>query len=284
MVDMTEMILPPPSAPFGWEHRDANPSLVCREVERFARHLFTTRLWALGARAASAESEEGWREVAEAIGVTPDRLIRLRQVHGNSAVMAAPASHLAAADIVVTDDPTLAIAVQSADCVPLLFADPATGAVAAAHAGWRGMAARAPEAAVNALARAFGSRAENLVVALGPSIGACCYEVGIEVNVAFTRADFSSADIERWFQVLPRRMPGNASLPSLASGPRHDRWFFDGWAAVRDQLEAAGVRPGHVLASELCTASHPAVLCSYRRDGSPAGRMAAVITPRPGRS
>jgi YfiH family protein len=183
------------------------------------------------------------------------------------------------ADIIVNADPSLAIAVQGADCVPLLIADPESGAVAAAHAGWRGMSRRVPSVAVAAMASMFGSRPASLRVALGPSVGACCYEVGPDVRGAFAAAGFDDRDLGRWFFDAPRPTPANPSMPSVAPGRRPGRWFFDGSASVRDQLLGAGVLAGHIWAAGLCTASHPGVFCSYRRDGPPAGRMAAVIVP-----
>ena len=88
--------------------------------------------------------------------------------------------------------------------MPLLLADPRTGAVAAVHAGWRGTAAGAATAALDALAREFGSRPEDLVVAIGPSIGACCYEVGSELVDAFAAAGHARHLIDRWFSVGDR--------------------------------------------------------------------------------
>jgi hypothetical protein len=157
--------------------------------------------------------------------------------------------------------------------------------VAAAHAGWRGLAAGVPLATVAALGREFGSRAADLVVAIGPSIGACCYPVGPEVRDRFAGAGFGS-DLPwaRWFLERPAISDLNPPLPGLDARGTSNRWFFDPWAAARDQLLAAGVPPAQIFGAGLCTASHPGVLCSYRRDGAPAGRMAAVIRggpPRP---
>jgi copper oxidase (laccase) domain-containing protein len=72
---------------------------------------------------------------------------------------------------------------------------------------------------------------------------------------------------------------GNPSMPRVDAVPRDDRWFFDGWASARDQLIAAGLAPAHVFLAEMCTASHPDLFCSYRRDGAGAGRLAAAIRP-----
>ena len=189
----------------------------------------------------------------------------MRQVHGASVVVHRAGSALAAsradADIIVTDDGTVALAIQTADCVPLLLADTRTGSVGAAHAGWRGLAAGVPSIAVRALTHAFGSRPEDLVAAIGPSISAERYEVGGDVRARFAAKPFSTPDLEQWF----------------APADRPDHWFFDGWESTSAQLVSAGVHPDRVHLAALCTATHPDLLCSYRRDGEGAGRMAAVI-------
>jgi polyphenol oxidase len=258
-----------PSDGFAWVQAAPGPALVCRTLEPLAAHLFTTRGWPLG----SPEGNTGgsWREVAAAVGVDAPRLARAHQVHGASVVVRrggataageeSPPSNeqLPQADILLTDDPAQAVAIQTADCVPLLIADRRTGAVAAAHAGWRGLAAHVPGVAVEAMAREFGSRPGDLIAAIGPSISAASYEVGPDVRARFDR-QFSPDDIARWFA------PGRA-----------DRWQFDSWRAAQDQLEAAGVPTGQIHVARLCTAVHADLLCSYRRDGARAGRMAAVI-------
>src|SRR4051794_30758470 len=181
MVDTNAMILPPVPAPFAWQSTSAGPALVCRALEPFAPHFFTTRAWTLGASRVDGSAPAAWEQVAAQLGARHG-LGRLHQIHGNRAVRAtSPTGLLPQADILVTDEAELGVAVQAADCVPLLLADRRTGAVAAAHAGWRGMAARVPRAAVDAMRREFATRPEDLVAALGPSIGACCYEVGGEV-------------------------------------------------------------------------------------------------------
>lgn len=270
------MILPQPADPFEWRGAHDRPWLACRALEPFARHLFTTEPWTLGRRQAESRND-GWREVAAAVCVDDEKLIRVHQVHGNDVAVASNVTSLTSADIIVNADPSFAIAVQSADCVPLLLADPDTGAVAVAHAGWRGMVCRVPSKAVAAMASLFGSRPASLRAAIGPSVGACCYEVGPDVRDAFSDAAFDGKDVERWFFDQPQPSSVNPRMPSVAPGPRQRRWFFDGVASVRDQLRAVGVAEGHIWSTGLCTASHGGVFCSYRRDGSPAGRMAAVI-------
>jgi YfiH family protein len=275
------MILPALDPSFAWHTTPAGPALVCRALQPVATHFFTTRVWALGSPAINGTAPAAWDEVAAQLGA-PGGLSRLHQVHGNRAVRAAPpsAAPLAEADIVVANDPAIGAVVQAADCVPLLIADRRTGAVAAAHAGWRGMVARVPRAVIAAMTHEFATRTGDLVVALGPSIGACCYEVGPEVHEAFAAAGFSARDLERWFFREPQPSSFNPSMP--LSPRRADRWFFDGWASVASQLEAEGIPSTQIFGARLCTASHPDLLPSYRRDGRAAGRLAgAIIARRP---
>lgn len=269
---------PQPSGGFDWVQAAAGPALVCRPLAGLARHIFTTRQWCLGS-ASGVGVDDGWGEVAGAMGVPREDLVRVHQVHGAAVVVARSgnAGRLPQADIVLCADPKVAIAVQAADCVPILIADDRTGVVASAHAGWRGLAARVPELTVQALTREFGSRPADLVAAIGPSIGACCYEVGAEVRDAFDRAKSNELDLRRWFHDRPQPTALNPSMPGLAPNPRTDHWFMDGWAIARARLEGAGVPADRIHTAGLCTASHPTMFCSYRRDGKAAGRLAAAI-------
>jgi len=285
------MMLPKPNGAFEWVQASAGQALICRPLEQAAAaHLFTTRRWPLGSTS-SADRAEGWDDVADAVGVDRAHLVRVHQVHGAAVVVVRRESEawspctgeralLPDADVIVSNDPAHAIAIHTADCVPLLVADRRTGAVAAAHAGWRGLAARVPEVAVQWLSQEFGSRPADLLAAVGPSIGACCYEVGRDVRAHFETAGFSRLRLERWFVSAPRPSDTNPSMPSLPPKRRADHWFFDGWAATCDQLEWAGVPPGQVYVAELCAASHADAFCSYRRDGSRAGRLAGAIRAR----
>jgi YfiH family protein len=266
------VITGPPPDGFEWRDAAAGPALVCRALEPYAAHLFTTRLWPLGS-APDDDRASAWADVARALGVDEAHLARAHQVHGASAVVRRAAdpprgnAPFPDADIIVSDDPAIALAIQTADCVPLLIADRRTGAVAAAHAGWRGLAARVPSVAADSLGDAFGSRPADLIAAVGPSISAARYEVGADVRAQFEHAGFSDDQLARWF--LPGTRPGH--------------WQFDGWAAARDQLLAAGVPADQIHSSDLCSAREAELLCSYRRDGKRAGRIAGAIRARGGR-
>jgi len=252
------------------------PILVCRPLAALTAHVFTTQHWLLGSNAVSPDDDTPWTAVALAVGVNTSQLIRARQVHGSHAISGqCQGSERPSADIVVTADPGQAAAVQSADCVPVLIIDRRHGAVAAAHAGWRGLAAHVPETAVAALQREYGSAAGDLYAAIGPSISSCCYQVGPDVLQAFVDGSFDAERLANYFLPVPTHSDRNPSL--LAREPRVDRWFFDTWRAAREGLEDAGIPVGQIYTAELCTASHPGVFCSYRRDGRRAGRMAAAI-------
>lgn len=247
-----------------WVQAAGGPALVCGALRSFADHLFTTREWALGSRDAAADAD--WDPVAASLGVDRAHLVRIHQVHGASVVVRREGDEPLPesrpdADVIVSNDPSLALAVQIADCVPLLVADGATGAVAAAHAGWRGLAAGVPGVTVAALTREFGGRPADLLVAIGPCISAAEYEVGEDVRARFIAARWSDAHLARWFH----------------GGDRAGHWHFDLWQAARDQLESAGVPAARIHLSALCTASHPGLLCSYRREGTGAGRIVAAI-------
>jgi YfiH family protein len=275
------MILPPPAAPFEWRSTPHGPALFCPPLEPIAHHLFTSRAWRLGEPNAPPDA---WTDLASSVNVASSALVRLRQVHGRTMVNAdigRPSTDvLPEGDLVVASDPAVALTVRVADCVPLLLADRQRRVVLAAHAGWRGLAQGVPRAAVDALATVHGSRPADLVAAIGPSIGSCCYEVGEDVAQAFSDQGCERQGLAGWFHSAPTPTPHNRSMPGLPERPRANHWYFDGWACARDQLLAAGLRDEAIFTAGLCTASHANVFCSYRREGRRAGRLAAVIRIR----
>jgi purine-nucleoside/S-methyl-5'-thioadenosine phosphorylase / adenosine deaminase len=265
--DRSSDLLPAPGDDFEWRPSPAGTMLVCRALEPYAPHLFTTREWQLGTAGVDTR-DAAWRQVADAMHVDAAHLARLHQVHGAGVVVRRREESntwpsFPDADVLVSNDPTTAVAIQTADCVPLLMADCRTGAVAAAHAGWRGLAAGVPGVAVRALRDAFGTHAEDVIVAIGPAISADHYEVDDAVRSKFEAAGWTEERLAGWF------------LP----GRRDDHWQFDGSRSAVDQLEDAGVPREQIHVAALCTTSH-AQLCSYRRDGKSAGRIAAVIRAR----
>jgi YfiH family protein len=262
------MSLPAVADPFYWRAEPWGPALRCRALDPLVEHCFTTR-------GVPLPEPDAASRVAATMGVPGDALVWARQVHGRDVVVVrrgrapeGPGDDTGlAADVLVSDDPHRAVLVRAADCVPVLLADRRTGAVAAVHAGWRGTCAGAGPAAVEALGREWGSRPDNLIAAIGPAIGPCCYEVGPELVDAFAAAGHPRHLIDRWFQARPPAR-GETRVPPLR---------LDVPGANRDQLELAGVPAGQIHVAGLCTAEHLDVLTSYRAEKERAGRLAGVI-------
>jgi polyphenol oxidase len=259
------MKLPTPDPAFRWSEEPWGFGLRCRALEPIAQHVFTTRQLRLRHATPAKSIVEAWGEAAAAVGVTLEHVARIKQVHGATVRVirdngpGAQSHDRPPADAVISNRAGLALAVQVADCVPVLLVDARTGAAGAVHAGWRGTQAGISRAAVQAMRRELGVEPRNLLAAIGPSIGPCCYEVGLEVFDAFGR--FATEDLlVRWFSTPE---PGSLRL--------------DLWTANRDQLTASGIPSDRVFVARLCTRSHLDVFESYRAAGENAGRMAALI-------
>ena len=196
-------------------------------------------------------------------------VVWLRQVHGAQVLHASRADAVPdapphEADAVWTDEPGLVLAIQVADCLPVLLALPDGRAVAAAHAGWRGLAAGVLQHTVRAVCQGTGRDAGELVAWLGPCIGPTAFEVG--------------ADVLQAFALAPRPL----DLPRFAWRPRADgaaRWLADLPGLARDALAAAGVR--QVSGGSWCTVTDPSRFFSHRRDRV-SGRFAAAVWRRGG--
>ncbi|MFB3776820.1 MAG: peptidoglycan editing factor PgeF [Bryobacteraceae bacterium] len=180
----------------------------------------------------------------------------LKQIHSDICVrVSGGEGRVAEGDGLMSDVPGVRLAVRTADCIPLLLADTRLCAVAAVHAGWRGTARAISAKAVAAMGAHFGSRPEDLLVAVGPGIGGCCYEVGPEVAVQFKDLFPERSDLD------------TAARIDLAE-------------ANRRQLLAAGVPPGNIAMARQCTGCCPGEFFSWRREGKLAGRMIALISIR----
>jgi YfiH family protein len=186
------------------------------------------------------------------------------------------------ADASTTCTPGLLLGVQTADCVPILLADTRHCVVAAIHAGWRGTLARIAVKTLGRMQMEFGTRPREVVAALGPAIGRCCYEVGAEVAQAFATqfpvaADWFDGPFEQlahgeeplWLPWLTMMPPGHVPPPP--------RVQLDLRASNLWQLIDAGVPAAHIDVSDLCTSCRTDLLFSYRREGAKTGRMMAAI-------
>ncbi len=180
----------------------------------------------------------------------PRRVLWLDQVHGDRVVDASTAHERPSADASFTDQADLVCAVLTADCLPVLFCDRAGKRVAAAHAGWRGLAAGILENTV----RALDTEPGQLLVWLGPAIGPLAFEVGADVRHTFVEQHAEAAS------AFVRQRPGH--------------WLADLYQLARLRLLASGVTAVH--GGRFCTFTERESFYSYRRDGV-TGRMASLI-------
>jgi len=294
--------------------------LAWLESERLARlpwlvHAFSTRVMTSGARASrgldlslhhgststrlAAERERNRRRFIKELRASAFSLAMLRQIHSTNAfeVRRNPGGELdyeppgvrggapdfCAGDALLTREPGILLSVRTADCLPILIADPRRRAVAAVHAGWRGALERVVEKSVGEMRRAFDSRPQDLLAAIGPGIRVCCYEVGREVVDAF-RGRFT--DSGGFFRTPPPDDSARARAeryPTLSTHPPGHRpdhapaAHLDLVRVARRQLIAAGMQPSKIQAADFCTACRPDLFYSFRKEGARAGRMMAVI-------
>ncbi len=197
-------------------------------------------------------------------------------------------------DALMTDVSGLLLVIRTADCLPVLLADAGHRAVAAVHCGWRGTEKRILEKTVRAMGDTYGTRPADLLAAIGPCIGAACYEVGLDVREGFERAGFppsvfnerQKAGGEGGMTPLARQKRGHAErghvpiarVPSScpSSSGRAGKSLLDLRAANRWLLEGLGVKPAGIWMSDACTHCDPGLL-SYRRHKGEPRRMLNFI-------
>jgi polyphenol oxidase len=208
-------------------------------------------------------------------------LVTVRQIHSDiiRSVDSLPHESLAG-DGLITATPGLLLAIQTADCLPVILVDTKRRAVGVFHAGWRGTVKRVVEKGVGEMHRCFGSRPRDIKAAIGPGIQGCCYAVGEEVRTKFESQFAYAASLFREVKdsdpvrekypllFLTARAPGHSDLPKTI--------FLDLAEANRQQLLAAGVPKKNIDASPLCTNCHPELLFSYRAERGKTGRMMGV--------
>ncbi|MGA2427519.1 MAG: peptidoglycan editing factor PgeF [Candidatus Acidiferrum sp.] len=223
--------------------------------------------------------EENKRRFLAALGAPDLTLISLHQIHSDlvRSFDAAPAKQCKG-DASATNCAGLLLGVRTADCAPVLVVDPKKRVVAAIHAGWRGTLQRIVTKTIGQMQMEFGCRPQDLLAAIGPTIGGCCYEVGTEVASAFA-AKFANAseffdelrtgdepNPLQWLNMMP---PGHQSPPNKV--------LLDLKKANRLQLLEAGVREENIFVTELCTSCAVERLFSYRKEGAASGRLMGVV-------
>ena len=231
----------------------------------------------------SRENVEGnQRRFQSALGAEDFRLVSLHQIHSDvvCSFASAPARQCKG-DASATDKSGLLLAVRTADCAPVLVVDANKRVVAAIHAGWRGTLQRIVSKSIGQMQMEFGCRPVDLLAAIGPTIGVCCYEVGTEVAAAFA-AKFTNAaeffdelrtgDEPNPLQWLNRMPPGHQPPPKKV--------HLDLPKANRLQLLEAGVLEKNIFVSDLCTSCRPDLLFSYRKERDRSGRLMSVIGMR----
>jgi hypothetical protein len=222
---------------------------------------------------------ENRRLFQSALGANNLELIPLKQIHSDVIrVFSHPAADPSKGDASATNRPGLLLAIQTADCVPILLVDPKKRAVAAVHAGWRGTQARLTQKAVGRMQFEYGSNPKDLLAAIGPSIGPCCYEVAADFVAKFTAQFADAADYFdeprsgeepnplQWLNMKP---PGHQPPPKNV--------HLDLAKANLSQLLVAGLLSKNIYVSDLCTACHTSLLFSHRREGPRSGRLMSAI-------
>lgn len=233
-------------------------------------HAFCTR-WG-GARAfadlnvSAAEGDDGlvveknWSMLAAAFRVPRDRFVTLHQVHGQEIMVVTDdpdTPEIAAGDGIITTRAGLAIGIKTADCVPVLLADRARRVIGAVHGGWRGTSLNIAGKAVRMLRETFSVKPSDLLVAIGPAIGPCCYEVDERVRDAM----------------------GNDGRDELLFRPvsGRGRWMMDLVEVNRRQLAASGVDPERIAVARVCTACRTDMFFSHRGEPGGTGRQLSFI-------
>jgi polyphenol oxidase len=213
-------------------------------------------------------------------------VVTVRQVHSDLIhCVTKPPKKPLVGDGLVTRAPGILLAIQTADCLPVILVDTKQKAVGVFHAGWRGTVKRIVEKGVGEMRRYFGTVPRNIKAAVGPGVHACCYAVGPEVRQQFESQFAYASDLFREIKesdpvrekypllFLSARAPGHSELPT--------KIFLDLVEANRRQLIDAGVLPRNISALPLCTACRSDLLFSYRAENGVTGRMMGVAGVRP---
>ena len=184
------------------------------------------------------------------VGLNPNHIVNPKQVHSAEVKFVYTPGEIAATDALISKSNSIVLSIQVADCIPLFLADPLNGVIGLVHAGWRGVEKGVIPGAVNRMVQNGGSRKE-IIAFMGPSIRQCCFEIGPEVSKKFP-------------------------IDCLINGNR-DRSFLNLQQVATNQLIDSQVLDKNILSSEDCTKCNPDKYFSYRRSGSKAGQMIAII-------
>jgi len=210
---------------------------------------------------------ENRRRLCTVLGMNALQIVAAKQVHGDHVHVAAAAdcgrgalayeSALEDTDALVTNEPGVPLSTYYADCVPVYFLDPVQRAIGLAHAGWKGTVLQIGRKTLEKMSREFGTKPEDCLVGIAPSIGPCCYEVDERV-VEKVKRSFAF-----WSELVKPQGQG--------------KWRLDLWEANRRQLMEAGVNERNIAVAALCTSCRNGLFFSYRVDGGITGRLGAYL-------
>lgn len=244
----------------------------------FIKHLFTTRLGGVSTGDCAAMNlsftrgddpeavRENYRRICSVMGMKPERAVASMQTHTTN-IRRVTETDLGKGvtrpldyenvDGLITDKPGILLACFFADCVPLYFVDPVKRVIGLAHSGWRGTAEHMGGHMVQKMQEMFGSRPEDLITAIGPSICRDCYEVGADVADEFERA-FPNSEV-------------------VSAGKTLGKYQLDLWLANSLVLRQAGVPREHISVTDICTCHNPEYLFSHRASKGKRGNLAAFL-------
>jgi YfiH family protein len=203
---------------------------------------------------------ENWNILSNAFNIPEDRFVTVSQIHGDRILIiddTVPVSHDPGYDGIITNKPGTAIGIKTADCVPIFLVDRVKHVIGTIHAGWKGTSLNIAGKTLRILLNKFGSKPEDIIAAIGPSIGPCCYEVDETVWTAMEK------DPDRNFFFKESR--------------KAERWMLDLPKANQRQILRAGISPENVTSAGICTSCHKDTFFSHRGDGGQTGRQLNFI-------
>ena len=203
--------------------------------------------------------QTNFARVCQTLNIHPDQTTTCYQVHSADILTVDGDNYqreMGQADGLITTAPDIYLNLRFADCTPLLFYDPVRHAIGLTHAGWRGTVQNAAGATAQAMVDELGCRADDIIAVIGPAIGPCCYEVGVEVMAAAANIFTDSTSL---FQ----------------HNGKVDHAHFDMGEANRRQLAAGGVK--QIIQSGLCTACHTDKFFSHRAENGQTGRFGVMM-------
>lgn len=211
---------------------------------------------------------ENYHRMGKALGVDVERMVLSYQTHTTNVRLVTEEDagkgivkerDYEDVDGLITNIPGITLVTFYADCVPLYFLDPIHQAIGLSHSGWRGTVKRMGEVTVKKMEEAFGTKAEDVIACIGPSICKECYEVGIEVAQEFMKG----FDKKHWGDILSEKTDG--------------KYLLDLWRTNEIVLLESGIKQENIQVTDICTHCNSDLLFSHRTTGNERGNLAAFL-------